>query len=437
MGRYRIKDNVTGKTVIVSGDSPPTEADIPGIMQQAGLSQRTPADVTPEMARAKWGAANPNLADLQQIGGKIGQNAVDAAQDVYHNGYGPVANLINARTFNIAKNTVGLAGKGAQDAIFPQPTSIQGKILNFGGDVLGYGKTAANLAGLNALKNVGGVAKAVGINAAIGGLADANNAGERVAHAAGGAALAGGLGLAGGIAKNLHRATLGKVPFAEKVQTAVANKLTNLRDAFGENITSLMKKSPEKSVDMSDVVNQANAAAAFSPQMKYLVEKSPMLKRLLNNPELAKTVPLRESQDILNEYKANIPKGVLSGRNADINDAPALDVIHKIHDAQLAPFPEMAAARARYKAVLDNYDPVKSKFGEGRLLGAMENKFGDEQLNKRAKAFLDDPKLWKEINSYRRVRREIGAVKAAAGIGSVAGGVILAGKAAIEKAQGR
>src|SRR3972149_8582332 len=45
MANYEIKDNVTGKTVVVSGDSPPTEQEAMQIFSDAGLrkQEQTPS----------------------------------------------------------------------------------------------------------------------------------------------------------------------------------------------------------------------------------------------------------------------------------------------------------------------------------------------------------------------------------------------------------
>lgn len=77
MGKYRIKDNQTGKTVVISGDAPPTEQEVEQIFSDAGLRSSTPEPSQGSTTRS-WsdvpGAALSNAIPsfLQNISGFAG-----------------------------------------------------------------------------------------------------------------------------------------------------------------------------------------------------------------------------------------------------------------------------------------------------------------------------------------------------------------------------
>lgn len=61
MAKYRITDNVTGKTVTVEGNTPPTEADAELIFQEAGLREGSQPRMTKEQAISKQVPLNQPL----------------------------------------------------------------------------------------------------------------------------------------------------------------------------------------------------------------------------------------------------------------------------------------------------------------------------------------------------------------------------------------
>lgn len=115
---------------------------------------RTPSDATPEMARAKWGAENPYMNVAREGVENVGKNLAGAAEHTYRNAYGPAANYANARTFGLLGTLAGAGGKNVKDAIFPEPTTGEGKFLNAAGQVVGYGQAAAPI--IKGISQIGG-----------------------------------------------------------------------------------------------------------------------------------------------------------------------------------------------------------------------------------------------------------------------------------------
>jgi hypothetical protein len=85
MASYKITDNVTGKTVTVSGDTAPTEADAEGIFQQAGLRETAAQPKSfqeafggrPVPEKAQWNAPqqpNPLLKAAAGVQNFLGQS---------------------------------------------------------------------------------------------------------------------------------------------------------------------------------------------------------------------------------------------------------------------------------------------------------------------------------------------------------------------------
>lgn len=145
-----------GRKIEVDGN--PSQDQIDSLLSDLSPQQpHMPADSSPAMARAKWAANNPNLADLQDLGSKVGSNALNALNYDYHNGLGAVTKGINAAAFGAPRAIAHGLSPQVENAIFPEPTDMPGQLLSGAaqiGGVLGTGRVIASGTGMimNALK---------------------------------------------------------------------------------------------------------------------------------------------------------------------------------------------------------------------------------------------------------------------------------------------
>ena len=73
MARFRITDNQSGKTLVISGDSAPTEQEAEDLFNQSGIRQQSSGQMTPEQALAKQFPLNQSIPQGQPPSGLLPQ----------------------------------------------------------------------------------------------------------------------------------------------------------------------------------------------------------------------------------------------------------------------------------------------------------------------------------------------------------------------------
>jgi hypothetical protein len=272
---------------------------------------------------------------------------------------------------------------------------------------------ASNVAGFtaNPLIRMGGEAALAGNAtkaAALGGIAGALSASEtnqgRVVNTLAGA----GLGAAGaGISKAgqaLKQAgtEAGQVKFAEGIRSKLFEAKEGATKKFGKALEGLSQKHPEKMVSLRNVVDQARAESVYEPNLNSAINRIPALKTLVENPELANNVTLKEAQHIINNLNTKLP------RQIGFNDIPVADLRTDIRAAQLEAFPEMSKVRGDYAAIKKNYDLIKGRIKEGGLVNSLKTKFGDPEKNTAFKKLVDKDTV-KAVDSFRRSSKALRA----------------------------
>ncbi len=241
---------------------------------------------------------------------------------------------------------------------------------------------------------------------------------NRVANAAVGGvvgSVGGALGNVGQGAKDL----LQGAKFSDDLVAGVRRYKQAAVNKFGDGLETLAKANPFKTVSLTNLTNRLNSNN-FGPEsrdLQIMINKSPKLKELLDNPKLAEQVPLSRVQEIINEYKANLPSKLRRGTAVDVNDFEILDTLDDIKAAQLEAFPEMAQVRQAYSEAVRPYEMVRNKLREQSIYNQTLRKYGDPVSERAAKKIFKDVGMEERVRNARRAAVAGKGAKWAGGIG--------------------
>jgi hypothetical protein len=222
-------------------------------------------------------------------------------------------------------------------------------------------------------------------------------------------------GLTANLARNIKNVR-NPVRLAEKTRETLIKVKVRASEKFGKALDTLTKANPERKVSLRNEIDVILADMRESPRLKNIVNRIPQLKKLIDNPEFADNVTLKESQNILNSLRSKLSPAKLVGRNIRPDDLPLLDFIDDVRYQQLTAFPEMANVRAQYGEVLNRYNTIKPDIKIGNLLRAMVSRWREPEIQKRIEQLLPKEAI-REIGGYRRAAQFI---KTSAGLGKYA-----------------
>lgn len=352
----------------------------------------------------------------------------------------PLAKGASNYAFGVPKVLMGkMAGQEASKQIFADQETTAGKALNIASEGAGYVMGGAGKLGLKAAGNLapkvgklvqGAITGGVGAGAQLMPDEEGNiSLGGQAKQAAIGAGFGLGVGVGIASAKNirnsLNKAGKGSADFLDKVQTAIFNRKRQVVDNFGDDLENLTRQNPTRTVSLRQAIDEANAIAAFEPKLKSAIERSPAVKRLLDNPDLANNVPLDETQNIINQLKSKLSSSKKTGFNVTSDDIPVFDFIDNIKGNQLDAFPEMAKVKQTYGEMMNKYNVIKNKIKVGSLKQNLLNDFkGDDQVKRAFNGMLTDDIL-KEVKDYKNTNNMLKMM----GIGLKTAGLGTAGAA--------
>jgi hypothetical protein len=190
-----------------------------------------------------------------------------------------------------------------------------------------------------------------------------------------GAVLGGAAPLAAHGVENVLNATVREVPFLNKFRNMLFQAKNKATSQFGQKIDELSQANPDRTISLRNAVENLNQEIANEPKLNSIVARSPKLRELADNPQLADNLTLGQSQEVLNEIKSKIPLGKLSGNvPSRPDDLPIYDLIDDIRGSQLDAFPEMAGVKKTYGKFAGNYDMIRRA---GALRPGSTSKFLD------------------------------------------------------------
>jgi hypothetical protein len=174
---------------------------------------------------------------------------------------------------------------------------------------------------------------------------------QRGAMGLGGVAVGGAIGGVGGLVN--HFTGL----LSEPSQRATSRELRGsfkgfkgkLNSWFGNRITELQKRFPDKRVDFSEPIKDLKSQIGRG--LKGIAKQSPRLQKAISGN---KQLTLRESQDLINEVKSTIPKSQLKGLNVRTPQGERIGFVDALQEAKRSAFPQFTAVDKVWEK-LDTY----------------------------------------------------------------------------------
>lgn len=389
--------------------------------------KRTQEEITTKPQEKFSDIFNPSSYSPQAIGGRLQREG----QAIYKEGISPILSGLSTAAFGLPKAIAQKAG--VKEAIFPEQETLAGKATRGVAETLGFmgggavkigGKVAGKIGG-NLLRNkILKGATEFGIAGALQTPEEDIIAPERrVTQGLIGAFFGGAVPA---VSAGVKSATQGignvfkKVPFAEKIRTAFFTTKHNAVERFGNDIERLSVENPERIISLKPQIEELIQDIKLNPKLQSTINRTPALKQIVDNPDLANNITLKQSQEIINGLRSKLPATKLQGYNVRPDDIPLFELIDDIKGSQLNAFPEMEGVRKSYGEVLSRYNLIKNKIKQGQLLKNLSTKFGDPELNKAAEDLLNKDTV-SEIRNYRN------AVKTLKGFGILGGTAIAAG----------
>lgn len=226
-------------------------------------------------------------------------------------------------------------------------------------------------------------------------------------------AVIGGIGKIGNIAK----ATFKETPYLEKISGLIRKPFEKAGQDLGKAIDEIdlaekqnkyfrkgISGEAERKLSLTNTIDRINELSIDNPAVASAVRRSPTLKKLIENPELAQDVSARVSQDIVNELKGTTSlQNKMSGiSKTQPIDQDVLDIIGIIRKDQLAAYPELSKAFKNYGKVATDYWKIKKlvrpETATGFIMGKTSG-IGNAPLKDAVKRI--SPQAYKLIKDYR------------------------------------
>lgn len=340
MPKYKITDNQTGKTVIISGDSPPTEQDAEGIFQQAGLrnTQSTQSNSNPVTSASNFLNA-------------IGLGAVPGAAATLYEAPGFVQRGFTPRPIDTAKKDN------------PFLTDQKARSIKLGGSeaIKEPLREAAGLASYAVPMGKGPLLARVGLNALTGGLNEASQIDATPKSVLTSGAMSAGIGLGmEGVGKIANKVgeSLAKTGESLGMKRFGLTKLDkyNFEKKFGQAASDFIK---EKGLVGQDVAGAKaihdtlqNSFDDIAQKSGLKVETQDLVSSLVNKAEdMAKdpSPAIRNKGEIVKQYANNLMDYTKGAKSLDVGDVTKL----RMNVDDLTNFGKSGADADAYRAIRD------------------------------------------------------------------------------------
>lgn len=397
MARYTV-EAPDGRRVTIEGDSQPTEADL--------------EEVFSSLPNKDAPASDPTLPNSAQV-----DNAVSGREDLLSQvmaNAGNNAKLV-ANPLETGKNALGLLGGVAQRAEAAianpagdmqkgnfQPQTLLDSVVNgLRGKVLGQFGDLVRRTGVAGDYNEA-LASTTGFMAALSipDLLTKGKVSQGIDKA--------GKGLISGTDQAVKDAVTNKTGFLQDVRSAFYDAKSAASEKYGAGLEE-MANNPNNAgtvVNLRPVVDQLNAEIAYEPKLRNAIGKVPQLSSILDNPQVAEKMGIKEAQQIVNDLQSKISSGKLKGIGVRPDDIPLLDAVHDIKSQMVQAFPDLAELRKDYGDILNRFNMVRNKLKPGNLSKAVKDNFGDVEVEDAAKKLLKDaPEILARMKNYNLLRK--------------------------------
>jgi len=391
-------------------DTPPTEAEIEGMLQNYGQDSRMeqiradiaaqPSGDTKQFLQAvkdKGGIRNVmgEMGEQGLIGGKMVQ-ALGGAADMAGAGV-PSQLMAKAGIPAITPKTPGerAAKLGGQAVGFG--AGVPGKVLK-GGRAL-----AGKMVQSNVLKDMAGMVAASAALTPDTPEGDLLNIQGRAINALVAAPLSG-IGSAVGRTAQAFKPALSSkamLQFENDIQNTLYNVKKAASDKFAKGLNTLSRLQPNKKVDLGDSLGKMMDVVDDSPAVKRLINKIPRLKSLMYDAKVDPQITIQEAQALKNQITQTVSKAYRGGRGATVTseERAIMDVADDITADMGKAFPNLADEMASYAKTINPYNQIKGYMKFGKMLDTIKGNFkGDPQIINEAKKVLP-PELIERIGT--------------------------------------
>lgn len=367
-----------------------------------------------ELARRELARRSDGTATVEQ------PEQESSLREAYREGLGQAAHGVSQIAFGIPEFVAQKISPRFKEAVFPEPRTPEGKIFRTGTDItslfaggaakLGTKTLTAGLKGGFKELAKKGLKEKIARSAASGAVYGATQldpestvggqASKATGGAVGGAVIGAAIPLIGNIPKAIKRATKGEAAFGDMVMKAFRDKKIEAIKRWEKDVAELIKKNPGKTSGehLIDIMKETQATAGYDQKLNAAVNADEQLRKLVNNPDLARNMPMEEVQTLVTKLNSKV-----QGKYGQ-NFYELKDFVHRLKEAQLKAFPEMAPVKEAYAEIAEPYRLIRAKIKEGSILKNLANKFGDAQLNRRAEKLMTSD-LKAEVDSYRRTKK--------------------------------
>jgi hypothetical protein len=199
-----------------------------------------------------------------------------------------------------------------------------------------------------------------------------------------GEAVASVAGKVAGTAKNVGRVLTKETPYIEEITKLIRKPFTEAGEKLGKSIDEIdMATQGQRKLSLTDTTLKIMEEAETNPAIKTAINRSPTLRRVMENPGLSDNITARMSQDIINELKgtASMQNKLSGATKAMPVDHDVMDIIGQIRKEQLQAFPELKEAFKDYGKVATNYWRVKNLSKVDKAKGFMRGETGQSLGN--------------------------------------------------------
>lgn len=231
------------------------------------------------------------------------------------------------------------------------------------------------------------------------------------------------IGIVGGTLEQLPAAVnpAKAAQLAQSIRGAFVGVKKAAVDKFGSDIDNLATQNPDKTVSLTNVVDDINKNwQELSNNAKTAFKNTPILKDFVKQedgaiPVDADKVSLSDVQKIINHLNTKVPA------NIKANDLDLLNTLHDVRASQLDAFPEMASVKSDYAKVAQPYKDVQNYFRFNRVLNGIKGDFGGDEGQQAVNKLLPSDVL-KNIGNYKNALGVVDVAKKAAiatGVGAL------------------
>lgn len=196
-----------------------------------------------------------------------------------------------------------------------------------------------------------------------------------------------------------------KTGFLDDVRSAFYDAKGDAVDKYGLGLEELAKNNPTTKVDLTPAINQIKQEIAYNPKLENAINRVPYLKNIMDNPKIASNMGIKETQTLVNDLQSKVASGKLKGIGVRPDDIPLLDAVHDIKVQMVNSFPDIADLRKGYGETVNAFNLVRNKLKIGNLEKAVQDKFGDVEVQQSVQKLLKDyPQIISRMKNYHSIR---------------------------------